>query len=223
MNDDIPVTVVIINYRTPDLLETAVESLRRFYPDVRLMLIDNGSHDGQSLAVLEDWKSRHPETTEFLLNATNLHHGPAIDQAMRHAVTPFVLFLDSDCEVLKEGFIEQMVGIGLAFPLSYAIGKLIWMDRRGFDLPAGIPEAIPYIRPICMLLRRDVYLTLPKAERHGTPCLSNFREASRRGFLLLHFPVEDYIHHKGRGTASRFGYGLGWRGFVNYVLHKLRL
>jgi hypothetical protein len=142
---------------------------------------------------------------------------------MRHAATSFVLFLDSDCEIFKEGFIEQMVALARATPHSYAIGKLIWMDRRGFDLPARTSGAIPYIRPICMLLRRDIYLTLPKAERHGTPCLSNFREASRRGFLLLHYPVEDYVHHKGRGTASRFGYQLGWRGLLNYALHKMKL
>lgn len=223
MSDDLPVTVVIINYRTPDLLEKAVASLRRYYPDIHALLIDNGSHDGKSVAVMNEWKSRHPASTEFLLNPTNLHHGPAIDQAMRHAVSPLLLFLDSDCEIIKGGFIEMMIEAVLASPLHYAIGKRIWMDRRGFDLPEGTPGAIPYVRPICMLLRREIYLELPGAERHGTPCLSNFREALRQGYHLLHFPIENFVYHKGRGTAERFGYGLGWRGWLNYALHKLKI
>jgi hypothetical protein len=137
--------------------------------------------------------------------------------------TPFLLFLDSDCEVLKGGFIELMLQQARASSLHYAIGKRIWMDHRGFDLPANSPGAIPYIRPICMLIRREMYLMLPEAERHGAPCLANMREAVRRGYLLLGFPIEDYIHHKGRGTAARFGYRLGWQGKLNYILHRFGL
>jgi hypothetical protein len=223
MREDLPVTGVIINYRTPDLVERSISTFRSFYPNVSLLLIDNGSNDGHSVAVLNEWKSRHPRQTELLFNSKNLHHGPAIDQAMRHASTPFLLFLDSDCEVLKGGFIERMLDQAASSPLHYAIGKRVWMDHRGFDLPPGAQKAIPYIRPICMLLRRDTYVSLPKARRHGTPCLANLREAVRRGYLLLDFPVEEYVRHKGRGTAARFGYQLGWRGKLNYALHKLGL
>lgn len=223
MRDTLPITVVIINYRTPDLLKRAIASLRQFYPTVQLLLIDNGSDDGMSDTVMAEWKSRNPQHTELLLNPENRHHGPAIDQAIRHVSTPFLLFIDSDCEILKAGFIEQMLRLSTTSPLHYAVGKRVWMDRRGFDLVPGTNGATPYIRPICMILRRDVYLTLPKAERHGTPCLANMREAVRLGYQLVDFPIEDFVYHKGRGTVNRFGYGLGWRGKINFLLHKLRL
>lgn len=218
-----PVTAVIINYRTADLFERAIASLRRFYPRIRLLLIDNGSGDGKSDLVMAQWKSRQPDQTELLFNTRNLHHGPAIDLALHHALSPFLLFLDSDCEVLNGGFVQLMLERAAASPLHYAIGKKIWMNHRGFDLPTDTPSAIPYIRPICLLIRRGSYLTLPRAKHHGAPLLENMREAARRGYLLVDFPVEQYISHNGRGTASRYGYQLGWKGKLNHLLHKIGL
>ena len=223
MKDTLAVTVVIINYKTPELLDQALGSMRKFYPAIQVLLIDNGSCDEKNPGVMMDWRSRFPQQTELLFNSHNLHHGPAIDQAMHHATSPFVLLLDSDCEVLRGGFIEEMVQLAVTSPLHYAVGKRVWMDRRGFDLPSATAGAIPYVRPICILIRRATYLTLPKAKRHGAPLLANMREAARRGFLLVDFPVGEYVFHKGRGTAAQHGYGLGWRGRVNFLLHKLRL
>ncbi len=223
MKDSLPVTAAIINYRTPDLLDRALGSLRRFYPELQVLLIDNGSHDGRSREVMTAWRLHSPHHTEVIFNNHNLHHGPAIDQAMHHATSEFVLFLDSDCEILKGGFIEAMVQATAASPLHYAVGKRVSMDRRGFDLPPGTRGAIPYIRPICMLIRTKLYRGLPQAERHGAPFLANMREAERRGYPVVDFPVEEYVFHKGRGTAGQFGYGLGLRGRMNYLLHKLRL
>jgi hypothetical protein len=217
------VTSVIINYRTPDLLDRAIGTFRQHYPDAPLLLIDNGSRDTASESVLHTWKGRHPACTDLLFNSANLHHGPAIDQAMHHASTPFLFFLDSDCEVTRGGVIEQMYALLTASPTQYAIGKLTCMDRRGFDLPVGSARAVPYIRPICMLLQRNLYLSLPGAEKHGTPLLRNMQAAAARGLSVVDFPIDEFIIHKGRGTAGRFGYGLGWRGVVNYFLHKLHL
>jgi hypothetical protein len=107
-------------------------------------------------------------------------------------------------------------------PHGYAAGKRITMNRRGFDLPEG-SIGHPYLRPICLLVRRDLYLTLPPFERHGAPCLRNMIAASQRGYALLHFPVEEYILHEGRGTAYRHGYRLGWRGKVNHFLNRIGL
>ncbi|MBI1804201.1 MAG: glycosyltransferase family 2 protein [Ignavibacteriae bacterium] len=215
------VTTTIINFQTPDLTERAVGSFRQHYPRVPLLLIDNGSRD-RSAVVLQRLQAESPGLTELLLNEHNLHHGPAMDQALRHLQSPFILFLDSDCEVKKKGFIESMLVRLTETPGHYIIGKRIFMNKRGFDIPES-PLAIPYIRPVCMLVRRELYLTLPPFQRHGTPCLLNMREATGRGLTLLPFPVDEYIYHEGRGTAGRHGYKLGWRGKLNHVLNRLGL
>jgi hypothetical protein len=47
--------------------------------------------------------------------------------------------------------------------------------------------------------------------------------AARNRMTLVDFPVEEYIVHKGRGTAARHGYRLGWRGKLNFVMNRLGL
>jgi hypothetical protein len=74
-----------------------------------------------------------------------------------------------------------------------------------------------------MLVKRESYLSLPPFVRHGAPCLANMRAAAAQGLTLSNFPVEEYVHHEGRGTASRHGYKLGVRGKINHVLNKLGL
>ncbi len=214
-------TAVIINFKTPDLTERAVESLRSFYPLLPLLLIDNGSGD-ESQAVLRRLQESSPGCTQVILNDINHHHGPAMDQALRQTKSSIIWFLDSDCEVMKPGVLEGMLELMKSRPESYVVGKRIFMNDRGYDA-AESPGTHPYIRPICMLVRREKYLSLPPFERHGAPCLRNMIAAGERGFALLHFPVEEFVHHKGRGTASRHGYHLGWRGRLNHLLNRLGL
>ncbi|MBI1805973.1 MAG: glycosyltransferase [Ignavibacteria bacterium] len=183
-----------------------------------LLLIDNGSH-GESISKVKKLQEEIPEHTTVLFNDRNIHHGPAMDQALHQLASPNILLLDSDCEVRDGGFIEAMTALLSQYGESYIIGKRIFMNRRGFDVEESA-NAIPYIRPMCMMVRREYYLTLPKFQKHGTTCLENMKAAVQRGFVLLHFPIEDYIHHEGRGTAGKFGYQLGWRGKLNYLLNR---
>jgi molybdopterin-guanine dinucleotide biosynthesis protein A len=210
---------VIINFKTPDLTHRAVSGLRRFYPDLPLLLIDNGS-SGPSAAALDGLRELSPDRTEVILNRRNIHHGPAMDQALRHLDAELVLFLDSDCEVVQGGFVEAMTERAAQSPECYAVGKLVFMNKRGFDVDRTANGALPYIRPVCMLINRELYLTLPAFEHHGTPCLNNMREAARRGLSLVDFPTERYVRHEGRGTAARYGYRLGLKGKLNYLLNK---
>jgi glycosyltransferase involved in cell wall biosynthesis len=212
------VSVVLVNYRTPDLLDRAILSLRQSYPVVHLLIIDNASGD-ESAAVIRSWKIRDPERTDVILNDRNRHHGPAMDQALHSLSSPFVLFLDSDCEVRRSTFIEEMPRIMNEQPENYAVGKQIFMNRRGFDV-AGPGRAFPYIRPVCMLIRRSAYLGLPPFRKHGTPCLRNMIAAAAKGYRLIDFPTDEFVSHEGRGTASRHGYRLGWRGMLNHLLNK---
>ena len=50
------VTVVVINFGTPDLTRRAAESFRSFYPLLPLLLIDNGSQD-ESRRTLEELRA----------------------------------------------------------------------------------------------------------------------------------------------------------------------
>lgn len=215
----LPVTMVIVNFNTPDLTQRAVTSFRHFYPDINLILIDNGSSDN-SIATLHHVQQQHPDKTEVIRHARNLHHGPAMDAGVRNAATPHVMFLDSDCEVQTGGFVETMLASLASDPANYAAGKKIFMNHSGFDTDDE-KNGIPYIRPFCMMLKRDMYFLLPPFRRHGSPCLANMRTAMQRGYRLIDYPVEQFVKHEGRGTAGAFGYHLGLKGKLNYLLNKM--
>jgi Glycosyl transferase family 2 len=218
---DDPVTAVIVNFRTPDLTRRAAASFRTFYPTTPLLLVDNGSGSADA-GELRRLAEECGPATQTLILPRNIHHGPAMDAALHHVASPYVFFLDSDCTVNRGDILEVMTKQLEAAPARYAAGKKIMMDSRGFDLPENL-GGHPYIRPICMLVRRETYLQLPPFRKHGAPCLENMRAAVREGFLLMHVPVEEYVTHEGRGTASRHGYRLGIRGKINHLLHSLGL
>jgi len=211
--------MVMVNFNTPDLTQRAVTSFRHFYPAIDLILIDNGSSD-HSVTTLLHLRQQHPDKTEVIRHSLNLHHGPAMDAGVRNATTPHVMFLDSDCEVKTGGFVEAMLASLKSDPLNYAVGKKIFMNHRGFDID-NEKNGIPYIRPFCMMLKRDLYFLLPPFRRHGSPCLANMRTATQRGYRLIDFPVEQFVNHEGRGTAGPFGYNLGLKGKLNYLLNKM--
>ena len=212
-------TTVIINYQTPQITTKAIKTFRSFYPEVQILVIDNGSKD-DSLYYLNSLRTESPNHLKIIVNKNNIYHGPAMDLALRELTTPFVHFLDSDCEVYCGGFLEKMVNLLQADKENYAVGKLVFVNKRGFEVPSQ-GKAIPYIRPSCMVIKRYLYLALPPFTHHGSPCLLNMKSAYERGLKAIDFPINDFIYHYGRGTASKYGYGLGISSKIDYLLNKI--
>ncbi len=211
--------MVIVNYRTPDLLEKAADSFRLFYPNVDLVIVDNGSND-RSLQVIESLVESNPEVTKSILLDRNFFHGPAMDLAMSRLKREIAFFLDTDTETESGGFLELMLRELESDKRVYGVGRVDRVNRRGFADPGGT-EVI--LITAYMMLRRKMYFDLPPFKHHGMPTLENFSAASAKGYLLNQFEIDRYIKHFGRGTASRFGYSLGLRGKLNLVLNKFGL
>ena len=210
------IRTVVINFQTPDLLKTAIESFRKFYPTSKMMIIDNGSKDN-SREVIERMRRAIPKYMTTLLFDSNIYHGPAMNQAMNAAKEEYVFFLDSDTEIKQGGFLEPMLAKLESSATAYGIGRQITVNKRGFSAETGIT----LLAPAYMMLRRRPYPNFPPFEHHGQPVLKNFVVAQQMGYTLKSFPIENFIDHQWRGTASRFGYGLGWRGKIDFVLNKL--
>jgi len=212
------ITAVVVNYRTPLLTQLCVESLRRHTSVAPLVIVDNGS-DEETVRQLEDLV--RPRTT-LIRNPVNLGHGPALDQAIRASETDFVLTLDSDVEIVRDGIIELLLE-GMTDPKTLAAGHQIEMNRYGYHASPNARLVIPYIHPAAMMLRRSLYLELPPFQHHGSPCLSTMRAAMDSGFLVANVALENHVLHLGEGTCSRFGYGLGIRTSFNKLLNDLGL
>jgi glycosyltransferase involved in cell wall biosynthesis len=210
-------TALVINYRTLDLLTRCVESYRSAYPQGRLLIIDNGSHD-ESTEYIHSLVERFPQITA-IFNEKNINHGPAMDQGIRAVRTPFLFILDSDCEVLRGGFLEAMRELFID-PNLYASGHLLHLNWCGFAARRSERNWIPYIHPHAMLIDRQKYLDLAPFVHHGSPCLRNMKSAQKAGYSMVHFPVGKFIRHTGRGTCSRFGYNLSPVTFLEGIMYE---
>ncbi len=211
------VCVVIVHYRTPDLLDIAVESLRKHYPNVSLLIVDN-EPDDRSREKSEKLVAQHPSCTRLLTIEKNIYHGPGMHQAIAAINHDFVFFLDSDTETKTGGFLEGMLS-RFDTQKVYGVGRIDTVNKRGFHSADGTPIVLsPF-----MMLRRKLYFMFPPFEHHGMPTFKNFFAAQQQGYELKNFPIDTYISHTGRGTASRYGYGLGVRGKIEYVLNKFGL
>lgn len=209
------ITTVIINFQTPDLLATAVSSFKKEYPYMDLLILDNGSEDN-SLEVIKDLEKQFSGISVIELEQ-NIYHGPAMDLICKKYIkSEFVFFLDSDTETKKGGFLEKMNSM-FNTEKVYGVGEFNVVNKRGFKSNSGLTILqTPY-----MLLRTEIYNHLAPFIHHGQPTLFNFKSAQEEGYELKEFRISEYIDHKWRGTADKFGYGLGWRGKLDYVLNKL--
>lgn len=208
------ILTAIIHYQTPDLLLQAVESFRRHEPAAPLLIVDNGSADG-SASMVEALPDQF-DALEVRMLDENCFHGPAMDLVLREAREDCVFFLDSDTITHKTGFLEPMA-IEAAKTENWACGQVTHADSRGFANREGTPVPVSAF----MMIDRSAYVGLPPFIHHGLPVLQASQAAAALGLSVADFPVERYVEHLGRGTAERFGYGLGWRSRLNYLMHRL--
>jgi len=203
--------MVTVNYKTEHLLRAAVESFRAFYPAVPMVVLDNGSADGST-----EYVSRIGVTDKLatvVLNEENQGHGPALHHCIANLVqTPYVLTFDSDCKVVRGGFIEQMLSAFQADEKLYAIGWLRYVNVDGVAFEWHVPppetkaQFCPYVHPSCGLYARDKYMALRNGFiDHGAPAVNNMRDAMAAGYHLQDFPVAAFVEHWVAGTRRMFG------------------
>lgn len=192
------VTFLLVNWKTPDLMRQAIESMRNFYFYVPWLIVDNGGCE-ESREYLEALE-RNP-LFEVIYNDENRNHGPAMDQGMQNAGTRYVFTLDSDTVTRRRGFLEDMLAI--ATRGYYAVGNVYRINEFG-GRGAG-EKLVNYVAPCAALWDRGVYLNLKPFEHHGAPCLANLWAAQRRGYPVYDYPVDHYVEHLKQGTRGQHG------------------
>ncbi len=133
--------VVIVSYRSRELLRDCLESLRVHPPraGARIQVVDNASRDG----TIEMVRERFPEV-ELTAAAANLGFSAANNLAIRRGRAPFVLALNPDTRV-TEGALDHMLAlmerqptVGIAgCRLEREDGTFDHAARRSFPTPLG--------------------------------------------------------------------------------------
>src|SRR5690349_16482257 len=95
------ITIVTVNYNTVEHLQKCVGSVHRFYPNLTMRVVDNGSTDG-SREYLHNMQGQFPGL-RVDLQERNVFHGPGLHHAILKVETPYFFTLDSDAYFLRAG------------------------------------------------------------------------------------------------------------------------
>lgn len=205
--DQIP--IVTVSYNAPDLIEALLRTLRQFYPN-RVYVIDGSNPDvAEKIRAI----AARFENVEFIPFGYNIHHGPGMAWAIAHlGLSGEVLFLDSDVEIVKAGFLEALHEH--LQPGMYGVGSTQPVNEQGYDRPDG---AINYLHPACMLTNIEVVRQWPLPIKHGAPMIHTMLALNHSGnthlFKHIQWVRDDFegdkpphfIKHPWQGTVRRTG------------------
>jgi GT2 family glycosyltransferase len=127
------VTAIVLNYNGAELLDVVIPSLeRQTYPNLSVLLVDNGSADGSV-----DKARAHWPQVRIVEIAQNVGVAKALNRGVLESDTELVALLNNDIE-LEPDWLERLVAGLLQHPeAASASGKLLRFDERGVIDAAG--------------------------------------------------------------------------------------
>jgi hypothetical protein len=141
------ITGIILNWRTARMSRGAVMNLKKFYPDLKEILIGDDcstdTHGDYSRAYgrdayykegkldLDITKLQGIEGTRFIQFDKHQGHGLTLDRIVKYVETPLMLTMDSDMRLVGPGLLEEYIEKYNEDPENiYAVGTNF---SEGFD------------------------------------------------------------------------------------------
>lgn len=125
MNQNLLISAVFVNWNRCELLQSAIDSLKKQrFPSIEYIVVDNGSTD-QSLA----WLRKQPDIL-LIENKENRGASYARNQGTAQAQGKYVLYMDSDAELLTPGSLENLINHLDDNPQLAGVSGGIYSDRE---------------------------------------------------------------------------------------------
>ncbi|MEP6993690.1 MAG: polysaccharide pyruvyl transferase family protein [Acidobacteriota bacterium] len=211
-------SVVIVTYNNRDLNRLCLESVfaRTEWPNLEVIVVDNGSTDG-TRAFLEEEQRRLQPRLRVLLNADNRGFAAACNAGLAAASGEYLVLLNNDT-VVTRGALTALIrhlsadpSLGLVGPVTNAISNAARVDvgYSGLEeLPAWAREftqahdsealEIPMLALFCVAMPRSVFERVgPLDERFGIGMFED-DDYSRRvaaAGLAIRCARDAFVHH----------------------------
>ena len=206
------VSAIIVTYKTRDLLQKCLESLRSeaktMQPMLHVIVVDNASADG-TLEMLQTY----PEV-ELIANQQNTGPATAFNQGISLAIggSDYLLVMNSDIEVLPGtiqamyAYLEARPGVdGVCGPLCSPSGKKLFIRTHIWRLrPRNLkrPMRVEWIGTGFGMTRADTFKRIGGYDENYyffNEDLDWTERAKRSRCRFMFLPEAPVIHHGGQG------------------------
>jgi len=245
------ISAIIVLYNSADYIAPCLESLAATgYPNLEVILVDNGSEDG-SLEKAREVAAKCGLDTLASDLGRNRGFASANDEAFTLSSGEIILLLNPDTELYP----DALTALVAAFDADESIGiagcKLYHPDRKtiqhaggfvrdnGLTMHYGADEPdegqcdemrdVPYVTGAALAVRRDVFIEAGMLDPGYYPayfeetdlCLA----ARRLGYRVVYVPDARLVHHESTTTtkySEQFLY-LYHRNRIRYLLKNYSL
>lgn len=204
------VTGITVCHNTRLLLQKAYGSIRKFYPDMPIIIVECSDPGNSTVGYAQGLAS--PLTT-VIRPGSNIGHGPGMNLGINYCQTRYALMFDTDAELL-----EPCVGDMLAMMEddTFGVGYNIPTALSGFGTwaPAPPPKEggwMSYLHPYFCLIDTVNYKKYVPFKHSGAPCTPTMRDIYNKGLsgkIIKQFKdmangTPKYVKHDGGGTCRR--------------------
>ena len=192
-----------MSHNTVDLLQNAYESIRKFHPDMPIIIIDGSDKDDPCYSYASSLASA---VTTVGVCGYNIGHGRGMDAGIRLCKTRFALIFDSDIVMLKS---PVQLMLDMMEEDTYGVGYLEKSAYDGYEYGAKPQHKNkPYmymLHPFFHLLQVSEYHKFHRYVHHGAPAFKAALDIHKQGLtdkIIKRFPGLGHTHGKGFGWSA---------------------
>lgn len=208
------ITGIVVTHNTKMLFQEAYESVRKYHPEMLIIIVDGSDPSDECRAYVESLASPY---TMLMLCPNNIGHGRGMHLALKQVKTKYALIFDSDIVMLKSP-VEAM--LKMMEPDTFGVGYTEPTGEDGFEYgahPHHKNETVTrYLHPYFQLIQVSEYFKYPPYVHHGAPCVHTMNAIKRAGLsdkIIKEFP--------GLGHSSSAGWN--WTGAPReFIKHDTR-
>jgi len=192
------ITGIVVSHNTLELLQNAYESVRKFHPDMKIIIIDGSDKTDPCYLYARSLAS---DITTVYAGGYNIGHGRGMDMAIGICETRFALIFDSDI-VMHKSPIQKM--LDMMEEDTYGVG---YTEKTAYDgheyghFPEHKDQPFMYmLHPFFQLLQISEYYKFHKYVHHGSPCYKAALDIHKQGLtdkIIKCLPGLGHTHGKG--------------------------
>ncbi len=218
------VSVIVPTRNRVELLRTCLEGLARTdYPDLEIIVVDNGSDDPATLAYLD---GLDPARHQVLRHPGPFNFSTLNNRAAELATGDLLCLLNNDIEVLEPDWLEIMVRQALRAEVGAVGAQLLYPDGRiqhagvvmgicggaahahrllqpgeeGYFRRHALPQFASAVTAACLVVQRDKFMAVGGLDEQHLAVAFNDVDLCMRlneaGWQSLYEPRARLVHHE---------------------------